>query len=84
VPGAAPEASFSAAPNPTHGLLQVQGVTDAHAGFELMAADGRQVNIRPVRNGTTVTFDLGSCPPGLYLLRRWSDTGSTVERIVRE
>lgn len=70
--------SLRLAPNPADDVLLLLD-TDAHAKFEVLASNGRRVEVPFRRTGSAVQLDVHALAPGLYILR----SGQGVARFVK-
>ena len=76
-------AAFSTYPNPGHGTITVNGPAFSQAS--VLDAVGRTVWTQPADQAGKPTLELGSLPPGLYMLRlRLPDGSSATRRLVLE
>ena len=78
------DATFSLAPNPTHGSV-VLTLAEAAEGAELTLCDlgGRELRREQVR-GTIHSLDVSALPSGVYLLKLTTPQGVAIRRLLVE
>ena len=81
-----PVGSFSAYPNPANNVLNVElDLEDVSDATIIMASlDGKIIEVKELKNVSkrSLDFDVSQLPAGTYILKAYTETGSTTHKIV--
>ncbi|MFY0674805.1 MAG: T9SS type A sorting domain-containing protein [Bacteroidia bacterium] len=72
-------------PNPTLGVLTVSNLNENHQ-LEIITTSGKILNLMQSNGNSSVEFDLGQLPAGLYFLKLTNQANKsiTVQKIIKE
>ncbi|MEO1409406.1 MAG: G8 domain-containing protein [Bacteroidota bacterium] len=73
---------FQVSPNPSNGRVDIRGERTL-TGLQVLSLRGQVLVDQPER-GQTAVLDLGTLPPGLYVLRLWGADFSEVHKLLRQ
>lgn len=77
------EEALSVFPNPTNGLLHLSGLKNPANLVRIYDINGKLRGVEPLQPSGQ-SLDIGSYPPGIYLLHFRTDDGWIVKRVIRE
>ena len=78
-----PEWSYKVYPNPTQSVFNIENNEMDIQSVELFDISGKLLNSVQDCNNTTISVDLSSFPPGIYLAKVKSSKGIRTEKVVR-
>ncbi len=76
-------ADFKIYPNPVSDILNIQFREPTSGTASLLNLTGAVLWDRPLENTSFTSFDLGSNPPGIYIIRVQTDQGTQARQVVR-
>jgi len=77
-------ATITLSPNPTHGLLQVQGLPTGHTSISVFNVLGESVIARKDVGVSACSMDLSKLAPGFYYMRFASSGSVLTKKIIKE
>jgi hypothetical protein len=76
--------SITLSPNPTSGMLHIQGLPSENVTVSVFNALGETAMVRRNRSAGEFTLDLSKLVPGTYYIRFASPTSVVTKMVVRE